>query len=118
MIGLIVKIFVCPITVMIASLIFANVYYANLIQAITVGLVLAVAAHMMEVLILKKRTFWISTIIDFFAAALIVYVVSGLFATSVVTIGGAFLTAILLTFTEVIQHSWLINSGKITNLRC
>ncbi|WP_227935929.1 DUF2512 family protein [Alkalihalobacillus deserti] len=112
MLGLIVKIFVCPITVMIASLIFPNVYYANVIQPIIVGLILAFSAHMMEVLILKKGTFWLSTIVDFVAASFIVYIVSLFFATASVSIAGALLTALLLTFTEVIQHSWLINSGR------
>jgi uncharacterized membrane protein YeaQ/YmgE (transglycosylase-associated protein family) len=112
MVGFIVKIFVCPITVMIASLIFPNVYYANVVQPIIVGLVLAVSAHMMEVLILKKGTFWLSTVVDFVAGSLIVYFVSLFFATAVVTIFGALLTALLLTFTEIIQHNWLINSGR------
>lgn len=112
MIGFIVKIFVCPITVMVASLIFPNVNYANVIQAIIVGLVLAVAAHTMEVFILKKGTFWLSTLVDFAAASLIVYFVSLFFVTASVTIFGALLTALLLTITEVIQHNWLINSGR------
>jgi Mg2+/Co2+ transporter CorB len=67
---------------------------------------------MMEVLILKKGTFWLSTIVDFVAASFIVYIVSLFFATASVTIAGALLTALLLTFTEVIQHGWLINSGR------
>ncbi|WP_088104902.1 DUF2512 family protein [Halalkalibacter urbisdiaboli] len=112
MIGLIVKIFVCPITVMIASLLFANVYYAHVIQPIVVGLLLAFSGHMMEVIILKKSTLWLSAILDFVAATLIVYFVSLLFGTALVTFTGALLTALLLTFTEVIQHGWLINSGR------
>jgi Mg2+/Co2+ transporter CorB len=97
---------------MIAYLIFPNVYFANVIQPIIVGLILAFSAHMMEVLILKKGTFWLSTIVDFVAASFIVYIVSLFFVTASVTIAGALLTALLLTFTEVIQHSWLINSGR------
>jgi uncharacterized membrane protein YeaQ/YmgE (transglycosylase-associated protein family) len=112
MLGLIVKLFVCPITVIIASVIFPNVYYANVIQPIIVGLVLAFSAHMMEVLILKKETFWLSTVSDFVAASFIVYIVSLFFATASVTIGGALLTAILLTITEIAQHRWLINSRR------
>lgn len=112
MLGLIIKLFVCPITVLIATLLFTNVFYNTITQAIIVGLVIAVAGHMMEVLILKRGTFWLSTIVDFVAAAFIVYIVSNFFTTAAVTVGGALLTALLLSFTEVIQHSWLINSGR------
>ncbi|WP_078548419.1 DUF2512 family protein [Litchfieldia alkalitelluris] len=112
MLGLIVKIFVCPITVLISSLIFPNVYYPNILQPIIVGVILAISAHMMEVVILKRGTFWLSTVTDFVAASVIVYFVSLFFVTASVTIGGALLTALLLTFTEVIQHNWLIKSGR------
>ncbi|WP_096199965.1 DUF2512 family protein [Bacillus sp. FJAT-45350] len=112
MLGFVLKVFICPITVMIAFLIFPNVYYANVFQAIIVGLVLAVLAHTMEIFILRKGTFWLSTLTDFVSAVLIVYFVSLIFPTASVTIFGAILTAVLLTFTEVIQHNWLIKSGR------
>ncbi|MGO4889601.1 DUF2512 family protein [Anaerobacillus sp. MEB173] len=111
MLGLIVKIFVCPITVMIAWLIFPNVEYSALYQPIIVGLILAIAAHMMEVVILRKGTFWISTIVDFIAATLIVYFVS-LFQVAQVTFFGAILAAVLLSVTELAQHNWLIKSVR------
>jgi hypothetical protein len=111
LLGLIVKLFVCPITVMIAWLVFPNVQYSAIYQPIIVGLILAFAAHMMEVFILRKGTFWISTIVDFMAAAFIVYVVS-LFQVAQVTFFGAVLTAVLLSTTELVQHNWLIKSGR------
>lgn len=112
MLGLIVKLFVCPITVTIATFIFPNVNYANLWQPIVVGLVLAVSAHMMELFILQKGTFWFSTALDFLAATLIVYVVSLFFDTAAVTFFGALLTAVLLSITELVQHNWLIKSER------
>ncbi|XEC96648.1 DUF2512 family protein [Paenibacillus tarimensis] len=111
MAGLLVKIIVCPLTVMFAAYIFPNVNYTAFYQPIIVGLILAGAAHMMEVLMLKRGTFWTSTVLDFIAATLIVYIVS-LFQTATVTFFGAVLTAILLSLTEIVQHRWLIQSGR------
>ncbi|WP_199622686.1 DUF2512 family protein [Paenibacillus alkalitolerans] len=111
MAGLFVKLIVCPLTVILASYLFPNVNYTALYQPIIVGLVLAVAAHMMEVFLLKEGTFWLSTAMDFIAATLIVYFVS-LFQAANVTFFGAILTAILLTLTEIVQHRWLIRSGR------
>ncbi|WP_026701485.1 DUF2512 family protein [Salibacterium aidingense] len=112
MIGLIIKIFICPITVLISSFIFPNVNFENLWQPIIVGLILAVCAHVLEIFILKEGTFWFSSIVDFIAASIIVYVVSLFFTTATVTIFGAFLTGLLLSITELAQHNWLIKSGK------
>jgi hypothetical protein len=53
MTGLIIKLIVCPITVIFASYIFPNVGYTYW-QPIIVGLILAVAAHMMEVFLIKE----------------------------------------------------------------
>lgn len=112
MAGLITKIFVCPITVVISAFLFTNVDYAAIYQPIIVGLVLAVAAHMMEVMILRKGTLWMSTVMDFIAATLIVYFVSLLFAGAAVSFLGAVLTAILISITEYFEHQWLIKSGR------
>ncbi|WP_156288908.1 DUF2512 family protein [Oceanobacillus salinisoli] len=112
MTGLIIKIFVCPITVFIASFLFPNVTYANLWQPIIVGLILAVAAHMMEIFLLKADTFWTSTLMDFAAATLIVYFVSLFLAGAEVTFFGALFTGLLLAVTEIFQHRYLINSGR------
>ncbi|WP_078553105.1 DUF2512 family protein [Bacillus alkalicellulosilyticus] len=112
MAGFIVKLFVCPIFVILASFVFPNVNYATIYQPIIVGLILAIAGHTMELVILKKGTLWISTVADFVAATIIVYYASLLFPTATVTIGGAVLTAIALTISEMLQHLWLIQSGR------
>jgi uncharacterized membrane protein YeaQ/YmgE (transglycosylase-associated protein family) len=112
MTGLIIKLIVCPITVILASYIFPNVEYANLWQPIIVGLILAVSAHMMEVFLLKEGTFLTSTLMDFGAATLIVYFVSLFLVGTEVTFFGALLTGVLLTITEIFQHRYLIQSGR------
>lgn len=83
-----------------------------LCYAIIVGLILAFAAHMMEILVLKKGTFWISTIADFIAAFAIVYLSQFLLRNVSITFLNTSLTALLLTVTEYFQHNYLIKSGK------
>lgn len=110
MIGLVIKLIVCPITVLISNYLFGLRY--TVFQAVVVGLILAVAAHFMEVLILKRGTFWVSTVGDFVAALGIVYLSQLVFTNVNVTFIGALLTAVLLTVTEYFQHTFLINAGK------
>ncbi|MDR6225829.1 DUF2512 family protein [Desmospora profundinema] len=112
MAGFIVKLIVCPLTVIAASFLFPNVQYSAFYQPVIIGLILAAAAHMMEIFLLREETTIISTVLDFFAAALIVYVASMFFVGARVTFFGALLTALLLTITEIIQHRWLIQSGR------
>jgi hypothetical protein len=113
MISLLIKIFVCPIGVIVSDWLFPNVDFAAYYQAILVGLVLAAAGTTMEYMFLKRGTLWTSTLIDFAASVLIVYFISNLFAGTVVTFFGAILTAILLTATEHVTHLWLIRSGRV-----
>jgi uncharacterized membrane protein YeaQ/YmgE (transglycosylase-associated protein family) len=111
MLGLLVKLIVCPLTVMFAAYILPNVNYTYWYQPVIVGLVLAVAAHSMELMLLREGTLWLSTFMDFVAGTLVVYFVS-LFMMATVTFFGAILTALLLTLTEIVQHRWLIRSGR------
>ncbi len=113
MTGLIIKLIVCPITIIVASYIFPNVEYTYLWQPIAVGLIVAIAAHMMEVFLLRENTFWISALMDFGAATLMVYFVSlFLVGAEDVTVFGSFLTGLLLTITEMFQHRYLIRNGR------
>ncbi|WLD91712.1 DUF2512 family protein [Alkalihalobacillus sp. AL-G] len=112
MTGLLIKLVVCPVTVLLAFFIFPNVDYTNLWQPIIVGLVLAIGAHLMEVFLLNEQTFRMSNVLDFFAAAIIVYFVSVMLPNAEVTIMGALLTATLLTLTEIPQHTYLIKTDK------
>lgn len=112
MVGFIIKLFVCPTVVYLSDFMFRDVYYPALYQPILVGLVLAVAAHIMELFILRRGTFWISNIMDFFAATAIVYFSAFFFTGARITYIGAMLTAFFLAVTEYFQHLWLIRTGK------
>ncbi|MBC2581922.1 DUF2512 family protein [Clostridium sp. DJ247] len=112
MTGLIMKIIICPLAVLSSDYLFTDVYFPYAYQAIVLGLILAVAAHVMELLFLKKGTFWINNVLDFIAAAVIVYVGQFFLTGARITFIGALLTSALLTITEYFQHLHLIRSGK------
>ncbi|WP_099158310.1 DUF2512 family protein [Virgibacillus ndiopensis] len=113
MTGLIVKLIISPIAIILASWIFPNVDFAYWYQPIIIGVVLAVIGYFMEVAMLREDTNWLSTIMDFAASTLIIYFGAMFFADSEVTFWGAALTGAILAVTEIFQHNWLLQSGRV-----
>lgn len=111
MTGLLLKIIVCPVVVLIMDWMTDEVYYPTWLQAIVVGLVLAAAGHLMEVMWLKPGRLWMMTILDFFASAAILFISQFFLAGAYVSMIGALLTASFLAITEYILHRWLIREG-------
>ncbi|HYF75320.1 MAG TPA: DUF2512 family protein [Candidatus Nitrosocosmicus sp.] len=112
MTGLIMKVIMCPLTLIISDLLFPQVDYRNYYQAVIVGLMLAFAAHFIELLILKRGTVWFSLAVDVLTATLLVYSISNLFYGARITFTGAVYAAILIGTTEYVQHIYLTHSGK------
>ena len=109
--SLLLKVIVSPIAVIVSSWICPNVDYANIWQAILVGLIIAVVGTAMEYLLLRRGTLWISTLADFVAALLVVFFVSNAFNGAEVTFWGAVLVSAIIAAAEVFTHSWLIRNG-------
>jgi hypothetical protein len=112
LIGLILKILICPAVVYLTDVATIDVNFASANQAVLLGLVLAVAGQVMELVLLKRGTLWFSTLVDFLAFIFIVYVGSWFLPGSYVTFVGALLTASFLAITEYLQHAWLIRTGR------
>ena len=112
MTGLIMKLIICPLVVYLADVLSNEVNYAALYQPILVGLILAALAHTMEVFFLKKETIWLSTGLDFVAAAAVLYISGLVIPGATVTFIGAIVTALVLTATEIAQHLWLTKKDK------
>lgn len=112
MAGFVVKLVVCPIAVILASLLLPNVGFAFWYQPIIIGVVIAAVGYFMEVLMLKESTNWLTTLLDFVVASAIVYFGAALYAGSFATFWGAILTGALIGVTEIFQHSWLLHSGR------
>lgn len=106
------KVIACPLVVYICDMIFNDICYSSPYQAIITGLVLAVAGHMMEVLMLKKGTLWVSTFVDLIVFFGLIYVSQFFFPGAYINITGAAITAIILSAAEHFQHMYLIKEGK------
>lgn len=112
MTSLLLKIFLCPIALILSTWLIPGIKYGDYYQPVIVGLILAVVGVLMEYILLKKGTLWFSTIMDFVASVLIVYFISNWFANADVTFLGAVLVGALLAVTEYFIHLWLIQSGR------
>lgn len=111
MTGFLIKLVVCPSVVYLADLLFTQVNFTEPYQPLIVGLVLAIATHAMELALLRPGTVWLSTLVDFAAAAAIVFL-GGYLLDARITVTGALLTAGMLAVTEYFQHIALNTSGK------
>lgn len=112
MAGLLVKLLISPIVLLLSALLFRDVYYPSFYQPILVGLVIAIAGHIMEIYLLKRNSFWFLFILDYFTAAFLIYISSFFFPYSQVTWTGAFLSAFLFAIAEFFQHRWLIQTNR------
>ena len=81
-----IKLLICPTAVLLVDILSTEVDYRAIYQAVLVGLFLAVLGRVMEGITLKRRTAWISTVIDFIAAAVVLYFSPLLFPGSRVTL--------------------------------
>jgi Protein of unknown function (DUF2512). len=112
MTGIIMKLIICPLTLIVSNYLFTDVYYPYIYQPIFIGIVLAIAGNLMELSLLKPGTLLISTIADFLLSFVIVYFSQFILPESRLTLIGAALTSTLLALTEYFQHLYLIRSGK------
>lgn len=108
------KLVICPVGVIIASYLFPNINFANIGQAVILGVILAIAGTALEYVFLREGTLWTSTAMDWVASTVVIYFVSFLFTGAEVTFVGAALAGLLLAITEYFQHRYLIESGKTT----
>lgn len=110
MVGLIAKLVICPIAILISNALFGLQY--TLEQALTVGFILGIFAHVMEFFILRKETLWMSTAIDFIAALAIIHLSQLLLRNVSINLMGTLLTALLVTIGEYFLHSYLIRTSE------
>jgi uncharacterized membrane protein YvlD (DUF360 family) len=110
--GFIAKIILIPIALIVSDLLSTHINYTSYYQPIVTGIILAVIAHGMELLILRRGTAWVSTFSDFVLAFVVVYLSQFLFAGAYVTFWGALLAAVIIAVAEHFLHRYLISSHK------
>ncbi|MDY0408273.1 hypothetical protein [Paracerasibacillus soli] len=69
----VLKLIVTPIGILVSSWIFPNVYFSRWYQPILLGIVAAIIGYMLEIVMLRKDTNILSTLLDFLVTAAIVY---------------------------------------------
>lgn len=112
MTGLWIKLVCCTGFVFLTDAITDQVDFSGWFQAVTMGVILAIAGHLMEVLLLRPGRLWMMTILDFFTTAALVYIGQWFLPGAFITIIGALLIASFLTIIEYYLHRWLIYNGK------
>jgi hypothetical protein len=111
--GFLAKLIICPIVVVVSSLVFSErIHYNSIFQPVIAGLVLAVLAHVIEALFLKQGRVLIIAVTDLISSSLAIYLLSSAFSGSSVTFSGAVLTGILLALTEYFEHVLLVMGGR------
>jgi len=106
--GLILKLILSPAVIFLSGIIFREVFFPTIHPPLIMGLVFAAIAHTMEIRMLKPGNVWISSLMDFAAAFVIIYLLAAILPGTIVNLFGALYTAFLLALTEYGQHLWLL----------
>lgn len=112
MTSLISKLILYPFVVAIAAYMYTGLEFGVYYEPFLLGTVLATAATLVEFLLLKRGTFWMSTWLDLLLFTIGVYYITTAFPDTNVTFMGALFAGMLLTFIEYPIHKYLIRSGK------
>lgn len=111
--GLILKLLLSPTVIFLSSIFFREVFFSTVHPPLFMGLTFAAVAHTMEMRMLKPGSVWISTLMDFAAAFVIIYLLAAILPGTVINLFGALYIAFLLSLTEYGQHLWLLWCQKI-----
>lgn len=113
MTDLITKIIICPLTLIISDYLFRDVYYPYNYQPIFIGVIIAVAGYLIDLILLKPGTAIISTLADFLADFILVYFSQFILPSTVVTLMSAVLIATILAVIEYFEHVYLVRNYKM-----
>ncbi|MCJ7842178.1 YndM family protein [Lederbergia sp. NSJ-179] len=112
MLNVVIKVIVVPLILILASRLLPNVHFPYLYQPLVTGVILAIVGYLLELVLLKRGTFWISLAVDFIVSWIFLYTFVYFFQGAYITAWGTILTAALLTAVEFFMHLWLIGSGR------
>jgi len=114
--GFFAKLFVCPAILLLSYAIVPGMNFYHIYQSVAVGIVIALAAHLSDLLILRKNTFWISNTVDLAGTFIIIYISQYFLRVTAISFLAALFTAILLTVAEYFLHSYLIRKGMVQSI--
>jgi hypothetical protein len=97
--------------VWLASLFIPGIFYPVWYQPVLVGLVVSILGRIIEKLILKPGTVWLSNIADAVLAAVIIYYSQNFFPGAWITWGSALITSLILGVIEYGVHTLLVRAN-------
>lgn len=102
------KLVLCPLGVFLGDLMLTDVAFPSLALVIIVGVALAVVGRLLEAIMLRPGTLWLSTVADWAASAAIVYISQFLIAGAYVSVVGALLTGGIIAIFEYVLHRMIL----------
>lgn len=111
MTSLLFKLLTFPLGVLVASWLFANVRFMHFYEALIVGVIAAAVGVILEYVILRKGTLWISTFSDVIVGWVLIYMVANLFKGAYVTVWGALFTSVIIAIVDYFIHYYLLKKG-------
>src|SRR5690606_23030311 len=114
MTSLLFKLITFPLGTLLAAWLFANVNFEHYYEPILIGLMAAVVGVLVEYVILRKGTLWLSTFSDVIINWVFLYVVANMFEGAYVTVWGALLTSLLIGVVDYFIISYFIKQDVVT----
>lgn len=116
-INVILKLVLSPVIVILCDLFSPyQINYFNVLEAIIIGLFIAITNTAIEWLFFTTGTYWITTIFDFIVTLCVVFFGSMMFPAALVSTVGALSITILITVMEWFLHNWLWQHNWRTSL--
>lgn len=107
-----VKMITLPLILIIAMYMFEQIDYGGIWQPIVLSIILTIVGVAMEYFILKRGTLGVSVILDFIVTLLFLWILSNMFNNAEVTFIGALGLSLVIGFSELILHRYLIGTGQ------
>lgn len=101
---LLLKIVLLPIVVGLADLMTADIFFPSAWSIAITGIVLAIIGWMMEALILRRGTLWLTTVVDWGVAAAGIYLAQYIFNGAYASVVGSLLAGGLIAIVEYFAH--------------
>jgi hypothetical protein len=108
-----IKIFTSPLLLMAADYLTNSIVFSALWQPAAIGILFALVSYLFEQITLRRGSLWISTILDFLLAALIIYTSQFFLKETRISLVGAIFAAAVLSAFEYIVHVYLIRIGQV-----
>jgi hypothetical protein len=98
-----------PVLLWAASLMSPGIHYPSFYQPLATGIIISGVGRLVEKVLLKPGTVWLSVFADVILAAIIIYYSQYVFAGARITWAGAAITSLIVGVVEYIVHVILVN---------